>query len=163
MTRPSKPSKLPGRAGDPGKPVGGWPTPEPGDVLSYAYLWAREARAGLEEGLKDRPAVVVLAVAGNVAGEQILVAPVTHSAPDRAGDALPVPANVGRDLGLDAERSWIVLTELNRFRWPGPDVRPLAHGDPYHGAIPDWLFVQVRDGIARLARRGKVEITQRTQ
>lgn len=32
-------------------------------------------------------------------------------------------------LGLDDERSWVVLTEANRFVWPGPDLRPLRFGD----------------------------------
>lgn len=44
---------------------------------------------------------------------QLLVAPVTHSEPDRAGDAIEIPPSVKRHLGLDRERSWIVLTELN--------------------------------------------------
>ena len=30
------------------------PTPEPGLVISYAYLWDHEAQSGLEEGRKDR-------------------------------------------------------------------------------------------------------------
>jgi len=35
------------------------PTPEPGLVISYAYLWHREHRVGREEGHKDRPSVIV--------------------------------------------------------------------------------------------------------
>jgi hypothetical protein len=31
------------------------PTPEPGLVISYAYLWHHEHEAGREEGRKDRP------------------------------------------------------------------------------------------------------------
>src|SRR5882724_7975187 len=38
------------------------PTPEPGLVISYAYLWHQEHEAGREEGRKDRPSVIVLAV-----------------------------------------------------------------------------------------------------
>jgi hypothetical protein len=40
----------------------GIPTPEPGLVLNYAYLWHNEHRAGQEEGRKDRPGVIVLSV-----------------------------------------------------------------------------------------------------
>jgi hypothetical protein len=29
------------------------PTPEPGLVIGYSYLWAREHGAGREEGVKD--------------------------------------------------------------------------------------------------------------
>ena len=38
------------------------PNPEPGLVISYAYLWHREHEAGREEGRKDRPSVIVLAI-----------------------------------------------------------------------------------------------------
>jgi hypothetical protein len=40
------------------------PTPEPGLVISYAYLWHHEHGAGREEGRKDRPSVIVLAARG---------------------------------------------------------------------------------------------------
>jgi hypothetical protein len=38
------------------------PTPEPGLVISYAYLWDHEAQSGQEEGRKDRPCVIAIAV-----------------------------------------------------------------------------------------------------
>jgi hypothetical protein len=34
--------------------------PEPGLVISYAYLWHHEHRGGQEEGRKDRPCMIVL-------------------------------------------------------------------------------------------------------
>jgi hypothetical protein len=105
-------------------------------------------------------------VAAAVRGErtQLLVAPITHSEPERAGDALEIPANVKRLLGLDRARSWIVLTELNRFIWPGPDVR-IAPGQPspIYDAIPDWLFFDVRDGIVRHSGAGRLKVTKRTE
>ncbi len=160
---PSKPSATPSRASDPAKPGGGWPIPQSGDVLSYAYLWAREAATGQEEGLKDRPAVVVLATVQASGGTQLLIAPVTHSPPDAPADAVEMPANVERDLGLDRERSWIVITEVNRFLWPGPDVRPMDGGNPLYGAIPDWLFVRLRSEIGAPAGHGEVKVTRRTE
>jgi hypothetical protein len=38
-----------------------FPEPRPGLVISYAYLWHHEHRAGREEGVKDRPWVIILA------------------------------------------------------------------------------------------------------
>jgi len=37
------------------------PKPEAGMVINYSYLWAREARAGQEEGAKNRPCAIILA------------------------------------------------------------------------------------------------------
>jgi uncharacterized protein YifN (PemK superfamily) len=63
--------------------------------------------------------VVVVARIEQAAGPLILVAPVTHAAPHDRSEAVEIPANVKRQLSLDPERSWIMLTELNRFIWPG--------------------------------------------
>lgn len=147
----------------PRTPGGGWPIPQPGDVLSFAYLWAREADTGQEDGLKDRPVVVVLATEETGDRVRVLVAPVTHSAPDAAATAIEMPAIVKRDLGLDRERSWIVTNEVNSFRWPGPDVRTLDDGTPFYGAIPDWLFVRVRESVGGWAGRRKMRVTRRTE
>ena len=59
------------------------PTPEPGLVISYAYVWDHEAQSGQEEGRKDRPCVIALAVERQQDGETLVtVLPVTHRQPD---------------------------------------------------------------------------------
>ena len=95
---------------------------------------------------------------------QLLVAPVTHTRPERSGDGIEIPANVRKRLGLDREESWIVATELNRFIWPGPDIR-IAPGqdNPIYNAIPDWLFFEVRDAIVSHNSDGHLTITKRTE
>lgn len=92
------------------------PNPEPGLVISYTYLWHDEYRAGREEGQKDRPSVIILAVERSSDGETIVtVLPVTHSSPADPASAVEIPSPVKRHLGLDDERSWIVVEEGNEF------------------------------------------------
>jgi hypothetical protein len=107
---------------------------------------------------------VVVARVAQEGGTALLVAPITHTAPENAADAVEIPAHVKHHLDLDSDRSWIVLTELNRFVWPGPDVR-LAPGtdSPFYDALPDWLFERVREGIVRLAEAGRLGVTKRTE
>ena len=141
-------------------------TPEPGDVLSYAYLWHREALTGQEEGLKDRPTVVVVAQTTVSGRTHLLVAPITHTAPKSSTEAIELPQSVKKFLGLDADKSWIVVTELNRFAWPGPDVRPIKTGDsssPHYGPIPAWLFLKVKAQVLACYQSSKLGITKRTQ
>ena len=89
------------------------PDPEPGLVISYAYLWHHEYRAGQEEGRKDRPSVIVLAIERASDGTAVVtVLPITHRSPD---DPVEIPPAVKRLLGLDVERSWIVVDEGNEF------------------------------------------------
>lgn len=107
--------------------------------------------------------MVVVARIEEAAGTLILVAPVTHSAPEKATDAIEIPPNVKKLLGLDEDRSWIVVTELNRFIWPGPDIRPMPQtGTPFYDALPDWLFERVRNGVLQHSGRGRLKVTKRT-
>lgn len=97
------------------------PKPIEGLVINYSYLWHREAQQGHVEGRKDRPCAVVLASKD----DRVLVLPITHSPPIKGSKAIEIPANVKQQLGLDSERSWIVTSEFNVFKWPGFDLRPI--------------------------------------
>jgi len=139
------------------------PTPVPGLVISYAYLWHDERRRGVEEGRKDRPCAIVLAVRDADGDTLVYVAPVTHREPD-AGAGIEVPAMVKRQLGLDAQRSWIVTSELNRFVWPGFDLRPIRRDRPdvFHwGYLPVGLFDALRRAIVERQKEGKLRTLDR--
>ena len=135
-------------------------------MLSYAYLWHREARGGQEEGLKDRPTVVVVARTLTDGQLQLLVAPITHSPPRNVADAVEIPKKIKKHLGLDQERSWIITSELNRFIWPGPDIRLVKSAGgmtPYYGAIPEKLFEEIREHFLAKAKLGRMDIVKRTE
>ena len=89
--------------------------PEPGEVLNYSYLWEYEYVKGRDEGIKDRPVAVVLVTQTTDGIDQVHVVPMTTKPPARDQLAIEVPDAVRRDLGLSGDRSWIVLTEWNRF------------------------------------------------
>ena len=67
------------------------PSPEPGLVISYSYLWQREHEEGREEVIKDRPCVIVIAVRNQGGQPLVTVAPVTHSAPSKPGEGVELP------------------------------------------------------------------------
>jgi mRNA-degrading endonuclease toxin of MazEF toxin-antitoxin module len=81
-----------------------WPAPRVGQIIRYAYLWKSEADEGLEEGLKDRPAVIVIAQRREGDEVRVVVAPITHTAPREADSAIEVPTATCRRVGLDDER-----------------------------------------------------------
>ena len=124
-----------------------FPAPVPGLVIRYSYLWQSEHRRGQEEGLKDRPCAILFTVADNPRDQKVVVLPVTHSPPNDPSHAIEIPTETKRRLKLDDARSWIVLTESNRFTWPGPDLRPPVSGDlasVAYGELPRSLFEKVR-------------------
>jgi hypothetical protein len=109
---------------------------------------------------------VVVATEKRPHGTQLLVVPVATRPPRPGDSAVEIPPRVRKHLGLGDERCWIVSDELNRFTWPGPDIRPIRRGqdlDPHYGAIPGRLFEQVRQKLDQAARAGRLKVTKRTQ
>jgi hypothetical protein len=141
-----------------------FPEPQPGLVISYAYLWHHEHRAGREEGVKDRPCVIILAAWSTADGTTMVrVAPVTHSQPDDPASAVELPQAVKRHLGLDTDRSWIVLDEVNEFTWPGFDLRPIpGKRDTFaYGFLPPRLFDALTARLAEVWAAGQGNATPR--
>ena len=133
------------------------PLPEPGLVISYAYLWHREHAKKRTEGVKDRPCVIVLKVERQDELVIVTVSPITHRQPSAGTAALEIPAAVKRHLGLDSEKSWIVLDEINQFAWPGFDLRPIRGrgGRIDYGFLPPKLFARLVAGIRDVWRKSK--------
>jgi hypothetical protein len=140
------------------------PKPEPGLVIRYSYLWLSEHREGREEGVKDRPCAIILATLDQDGTIKTLVVPVTHTAPQRGADALELPPLLKRQLGLDAERSWVVVSESNFFTWPGPDVRRVGDRDNssiVYGSLPPKFFAELkRRWLAFEAMHGPRRVTR---
>lgn len=135
------------------------PVPRPGLVIRYAFLWSREAAAGGEEATKDRPCAIVVATRKDPSGDLMtIVAPITHSPSADAAAALEIPPAACRTLGLDDDRQWLRFDELNRFAWPGFDLRPIpGRGGAYeYGMLPENLFAQVRAGILERQKAGRL-------
>jgi len=142
------------------------PEPRPGFVIGYAYLWHAEARQGRDEGAKERPCVIVLSTTQDEFGSIVTVVPVTHRPPLDPETAVELPAATKRRLGLDAERSWVVVSEVNRFRWPGPDLRPIAGTDPprfSYGLLPARLFLGLRQRLVYIASSRGAAVVQRSE
>lgn len=139
------------------------PDPEAGLVIRYSFLWHSQAQEGREEGSKDRPCVIVLAVTRAEDGKRrVMVAPITHTTPKNPSQAVEVPATVGRGLGLDWAKSWIVTAEVNTFTWPGPDVRA-AQGERFaFGKLPQGLAENVRQKVFD-RRMGVTKVTERDE
>ncbi len=139
------------------------PTPAPGLVISYAYLWRTEQRTGSTEGRKDRPCAIVVATKDEDGDILVYVSPITHTPPS-GGAALEIPASVKRRLGLDSGRSWIVTDELNRFIWPGYDLRPIARDQPdvfQWGFLPVELFEALKAAILQHQQARRLGVVHR--
>jgi hypothetical protein len=136
-------------------------------VIRYSYLWADDAAQGREEGSKERPAAVVLVVdEPKSAAPRVYVLPITHSAPAEAAEALEVPAAVARKAGLDAARSWVILSEFNEFLWPGFDLALIPGSKPptiAYGYLTPGFFSKLRDRWLHLDAAAKTRGIPRTE
>ena len=108
----------------------------------------------MHEAAKDRPCAVIVAVPADL---RTIVAPVTHRPPDDPAASIEIPDEVCRALGLDQGRHWLRTDELNRFVWPGYDLRPIpGHADSCaYGMLTPSLFEQLREAILARQRAGR--------
>ncbi|HEY1836164.1 MAG TPA: hypothetical protein VGG36_00780 [Rhizomicrobium sp.] len=70
-----------------------------------------------------------------------------------------------RQLGLDAARSWIVTTEANAFRWPGPDIRAIPGQEiatSIYGRISPALLQRVAQSYVDNMRAGRARVVPRS-
>ena len=145
----------------------GFPEPQPGLVISYAYLWSEEAEQGRIEGRKDRPCAIVVAVEtpDPVPRKRVAVVPITHAPPGDPRIAIEIPRRVKEHLGLDGERSWVILDEFNVFTWPGFDLRPIKNrnGRVDYGYLPPRFFDHLIEQIRELDGQGGVGGTSRDE
>ncbi len=96
----------------------------------------------------------------------VLVLAVTHTPPANAGDAVPLPSDVKRRIGLDDAPSRIVTTEANAFVWPGPDIRPIPNRIPttvIYGRVPDGLLKQVARSYLANRNKQRNRLIKRTE
>ncbi len=140
------------------------PHPVPGLVIRYAYLWQSEFSKGQEEGLKDRPCAVILVTTDDDGEKLVTALPVTHTPPYDPQAAVEISHATEMRFGLDDDRSWIILTEANRFTWPGPDLRILNNdsGSIAYGLLPRALFDQVTAKFLSLLKKRNPDLVRRT-
>jgi hypothetical protein len=138
------------------------PEPTPGLVIRYDYLWSREAAAGRAQG-KDRPACLVAASDSTAKPRFVVLLPITHSPPIGGTVAIEIPAKVRQSIGLDDERSWVVVSEFNVDEWPSAGLSPLP-GKPNifaYGFIPPGLFAGIKQRFLELMHAKKSDEVRR--
>ena len=128
--------------------IGGVSGPRTALVIRYSYLWHSEFLAGREEGIKDRPCVIVAAVKRDAGQVRAVVLPVTHTPPDDPDAAIEIPMETKTRLGLDSERSWIVVSQWNEFHLARPGS---AHGAGRAAKVPP-LMASCRRNCSRRFR-----------
>jgi hypothetical protein len=135
--------------------IGG--APKPGFVIRYLYDWSSPGETMSPSAEKERPAVIILTVRKSEERILVRVAPITHRQPDDMSRALEVPPMTKARLGLDGERSWVILDHANEFVWPGPDVRPVPGREPatiYYGPLPPAFYGAIKQKLLGLLRLG---------
>jgi len=138
------------------------PKPEPGLVVRYDYLWAREAAKGLRHG-KERPACLVVSYERGDSGIETVLVAITHSRP--AGDAvgIEIPPRVRKLLNLDDQPCWVIVSEYNADVWPSPGIVPLPRGEHgfAYGLMPIPLFETIRGRLLEELQAKRVRRVRR--
>lgn len=119
-------------------------------VVRYDYLWEAEHAQGHREGAKVRPCAIVIArtlMPGAV--PNVVLVPITHSPPQSGDAAIEISAAVRTQLGLDCDRQWIVLSEINIAAWDDPGFVPVSGSRWDYGLMPPSLAARINESVVK--------------
>lgn len=141
--------------------------PETGLVFRYDFVFRDEHARGIDSG-KERPCAIIVASAPDEQGaRKILAAPITHTPPARAQDGVEIPHKLARHLGLDDDRMWVKVNDLNRFTWEEDRIPvgivPVSKDQPAHGFLPPRLRTQIKQAVLEHAKDNALSITGRDE
>jgi hypothetical protein len=60
------------------------------------------------------------------------------------------------------KKSWVDVSEGNRFAWLGPDIRPITPGRVDYGFLPPALFRKIQQQFAAYFKTRRLPIVPRT-
>lgn len=136
-------------------------TPEVGLVIRHIYLWRDEHLQGHIDGRKARPCVIIHTRQNEYDETVVYICPVTHTQPENSGQSIEIPLATKQRLKLDNQPSWIITSEVNLFKWKGPDVRRTQAGEFAYGYLPHRLIQAVIEQVKDNARKHSLDIVER--
>jgi hypothetical protein len=139
------------------------PEPQAGMVIRYEYLWARQHEQGMAYGEKTRPCAI-LAVVNDKDDTTVYVSPITHTAPFHPEESILLTQETKRRLGLDTQNSWLMVNEVNKFTWPGDDLRRVPHVQPAsytYGMLPETVLLEARSKLKEFNQRRQMHLVPR--
>ncbi len=89
-----------------------------------------------------------------------------HARPSDPADAVELPQTTKVRLGLDGERSWVVVSEGNSFIWPGPDLRLRPGQGPEsaaYGMLAPAIFNLVKQRFFTRVQARRAGVVKRTE
>jgi hypothetical protein len=121
------------------------PDAERGLVFHYDYLWSHEARSGRSTS-KERPACLALSSDSETTPQIVVILPITHRKPGAGVVGVEIPRAVRRNLGVDDEPCWVIVSEVNIDDWPNSGIAPLPGSSRIfaYGFLPPGLYETVK-------------------
>ena len=136
-------------------------TPEIGLVIRHMYLWRDEQIQGHEDGRKARPCLIVHKRQNEYDETEVFICPITHTPPKDQQRAKEIPLATKQRLKLDKDQSWIIISEVNRFTWRGPDIRKTQTGEDAYGYLPTGLTNAAINQLRENSRTRQLNVIDR--
>ena len=139
-----------------------YPEPVPGLVIRFEYLWHEDSQKGLASSDKERPCAIVLYAKKS---NRTLVVPISHSYPEEGEEeySLEIPAAICASIGLDNQRNWVRISEVNEFEWPSSGIRPRPDNPSRvdYGMISEAFFLEIRKRLADAVTKNRLVLAKR--
>ena len=121
------------------------PTPVPGLVIGYEFLFREDHAAGRENANRPHPCAIII-VTEDGPHQRVRVVAISHAppSPSAAAHHMQLTPAECRQIGQDHADHWVNLRDINGFDWPGYDLKPIAPGKNYaFGRLPRATFARL--------------------
>lgn len=140
------------------------PAPQYGHVVRFEYLWRAEEHDGHADGAKFRPCAVVVALEPKGDEPQrVMVCAITHTEPRPPSVGIEIPPEANQVAGLDEDRSWVIVSEVNKVQWSSRRFSRTNYGKWEYGVLPQEVMNAVRRAIADGIRAAQMDVVDRDQ
>jgi len=132
--------------------------PKPGLVVRYDFLWKEDEQLGKHHG-KDRPCAIVVTLSVGPNGmREVALCAITHSAPGKDEQAVPISPRLASHLGLDEQPCWIKTEQVNWVAWPKHQlpygISRVEPGRWIYGQLPLELTRKVFQQVSERVKHG---------
>jgi|SRR4051812_2439780 hypothetical protein len=92
-----------------------------------------------------------------------MVCAITHSPPEPPTIGIEIPAEAKGDTGLDEDRSWVIVNEVNKVGWSSSRFTRTNLGRWTYGVLPEEVMTAVRDAIRDRIKANQMDVVDRDQ
>jgi hypothetical protein len=92
-----------------------------------------------------------------------MLCPITHTEPTPPSVGIEISSEDSKESGLDDQRSWVIVSEVNKVSWSSGRFERTNFGKWEYGELPEQVMMAIREAIVARVSAGQMDVIDREQ